>query len=92
MRHLRVTVLGLLLVFLPILGLADNKPGQPIVQPDGGDDGGCVECSRYGQTIECGGAPTGAGWSDCEGGWILLCDPYAGCVREPNCGDRCAIA
>lgn len=90
MRTLKVTLL--ILVFaLPLV--ADDKAGEPIVQPDNDGDEGCVECVRGdSNSAECGGPPTGAGWMNCEGGVIWLCDGYAGCWAEPNCGERCAIA
>jgi hypothetical protein len=91
MRLFKVAVLALMVVLAVPLH-ADNKPEQPIVQPSDDGSEGCVECSRMGDWITCGGTPTGAGWMNCEGGWIYLCDGYAGCDRVPNCGSRCAIA
>ena len=90
MRVLKVTAaVALILLIVPLHG--DDKAGEPIVQPEDSGDG-CVECARAGDDIICGGEPTAAGWMNCEGGWIWLCDGYAGCDKEPNCGDRCAIA
>ena len=91
MRLVKVTVVVSLLL-LSFVSYADQRPEQPIVIEPGEDHGGCVECAQSMGEIICGGEPTGAGWSDCEGGWIWLCDGYAGCERVPNCGDRCAIA
>ena len=92
MRHCRIAVLLVLVIALAMPSFGDDKPMEPIVQPP--DDGteGCVECARSFDTITCGGQPTGPGWMNCEGGYIYLCDGYAGCDRVPNCGDRCAIA
>lgn len=89
MRRLKVASLILLLA-LPLM--ADDNAGIPIVGPEQDENEGCVECGRVWDDIICGGEPTAAGWINCEGGWIWLCDGYAGCTREPNCGDRCAIA
>jgi hypothetical protein len=82
---------ALLLLVLALPLVADDKPPIGGVEPDTGG-GGCVECYRLVDSIYCGGEPSGAGWTNCEGGWLWLCDGYAGCTRVPNCGQRCAIA
>ena len=89
MRHLKVAVLLLLVFALPLAG--DDDPPIDIVDPDNGESG-CVECAQSMGEIVCGGEPTGAGWVECEGGWIDLCDGSGACDRVPNCGSRCAIA
>mgnify|MGYP006196655611 CR=1 FL=1 len=87
MRRLKV---ALLIVLLALPVMADDKPPIDGVDPELGE--GCVECGRVWDEVICGGEPTGAGWTNCEGGWIWLCDGAAGCDRVPNCGQRCAIA
>ena len=88
MRRLKVALLVLVFA-LPMS--ADDRPPIGGMDPEQGE--GCVECSRdENAAVECGGLPTGPGWMNCEGGYIRLCDGYAGCTWEPNCGQRCAIA
>lgn len=89
MRLLKVALLVLMFAF-PVM--ADNRPGVPIVEPPNDDYWSCVECSRMYEVVECGGEPTGPGWMLCKGGTIRLCDGWAGCIEEPTCGQRCAIA
>ena len=89
MRRLKVALLVLVFA-LPVA--ADNKPGIGGMDPEQG--GGCQECSFDYRTdvIACENSQGDPGWMDCVGGWLWLCDGYAGCWREPNCGRRCAIA